>query len=194
MIDLPRVTLIALTGRDIDAHWKMLDKSQEGINFGAIKLIEKHFDTIDDWSKFVVFNLTDYVDTDYCILVHADGGIIHPELWDNNWLKLDFIGSPFPLPTDDFSYRDIHGNIQRVGNSVSLRSKKLLDLPRKLNMEWKPFHGFYSEDGYISVNMRHVFEEHGCVFGTFEQALKFGKEAELPENKGLDTFLFHKFG
>jgi len=61
-------------------------------------------------------------------------------------------------------------------------------------MEWKPFHGYWHEDGYISVNMRHVFEDNGCRFGTFEQALDFGKEFELPEHKGRDTFLFHSTG
>jgi hypothetical protein len=50
------------------------------------------------------------------------------------------------LPSDDFSYRDIHGNIVSVGNSVSLRSKRLLELPIQLKLPWEPYHGFYNED------------------------------------------------
>lgn len=191
-MELPNVTLICLTNKDLDAHKVALDKSCRCIQFGAVKLIHRpDIDTIDKWNKAIVYELGDYVDTDYAILIHADGYIINPELWNPDWLQYDYIGAPFPLPTDDFSYRDVHGVIQRVGNSVSLRSKKLLDLPKKLGMEWKPFHGFYNEDGYISVNMRHVFEEHGCRFAPLEVAVHFSKEHDIPENIGLKTFAFH---
>jgi hypothetical protein len=58
---------------------------------------------------------------------------------------------PWPIPNDDFSYRDINSELIRCGNSVSLRSKRLIDLPVKLNMEWKAFHGYYNEDGYVLI-------------------------------------------
>jgi len=189
---LKNITLIALTNKDFDVHQGALDKSSEKLDFGAVKLINRPDATsIDEWNRIIVYDLGDYVDTDYAILIHADGYIINPELWNDDWLNYDYIGAPFPLPQDDFSYRDINGKVQRVGNSVSLRSKKLLDLPKKLDMEWKPFHGFYNEDGYISVNMRHIFEEHGCKFAPLDVAKHFSKEHEIPENKGLDTFAFH---
>ncbi len=54
----------------------------------------------------------------------------------DDFLNYDYIGAPYPLPQDNFSYRDIDGNLIRVGNSVSLRSKKLLDLPIQLDLEW----------------------------------------------------------
>jgi hypothetical protein len=56
---------------------------------------------------------------------------------------------------------DINSELIRCGNSVSLRSKRLIDLPVKLNMEWKAFHGYYNEDGYICVNNRHIYKENG---------------------------------
>ncbi len=191
-IKLPNVTLIALTGKNIEGHQKALDYSCLGIEFGAVKLINSPSKSIDEWSQKIVYDLGDYVDTEFALLIHDDGFVVHPERWNPEWLQYDFIGSPFPMPRDTFSYRDIHGNIQRVGNSVSLRSKKLLDLPKKIGMEWKPFHGFYNEDGYISVNMRHVFEEHGCVFAPFDVAIHFGRETPLPENKNIQPFVFHK--
>lgn len=192
MLKLPNVTLIAMSSeRYKEGNQKALDESCKGIEFGAVKLIIRESKDVDEWCKNVVYDLGDYVDTDYAILVHADGYIINPELWNPEWLNYDYIGAPWPLPTDDFSFRDVNGVIQRVGNSVSLRSKKLLDLPKKLGMEWKSFHGFYNEDGYISVNMRHVFEEHGCKFAPLEVAVHFSKEHEIPENAGLKTFMFH---
>lgn len=169
-----------------------MERSSIGIEFGARKIIyDMDIKNIDDWNRKIVYELGDYISTPYALLIHHDGYVINPELWNPEWLNYDYIGAPFPLPTDNFSYRDIYGNIQRVGNSVSLRSKRLLDLPKKLNMEWKPFHGFYNEDGFISVNMRHVFEEHGCKFAPLEVAARFSKEHEIPENKGLQTFMFH---
>ncbi len=192
-LKLPNVTLCCIGSQKYkEQQQKALDYSSRGIEFGAIKNIIVNTNTIDEWNKAVVFDLGDYIDTDFALLIHPDGGIGEPELWRDEWLNYDFIGSPFPLPTDDFSYRDINGKIQRVGNSVSLRSKKLLQLPKKIGMEWKPFHGYYNEDGYISVNMRHVFEEHGCKFAPFEEAVLFGREAPLPENKDLKTFVYHK--
>jgi hypothetical protein len=192
-LQLPQITLVALTNKDFEGHKKAIDESCRGIEFGAVKIIwDEKCTSIDEWNRKIVYELGDYVDTPFALLIHADGYVINPELWDDKWLNYDFIGSPFPLPQDDFSYRDINGKIQRVGNSVSLRSKRLLDLPKKIGMEWKPFHGFYNEDGFISVNMRHVFEEHGCRFAPLEVAVYFGKEHEIPENAGLKTFLFHQ--
>lgn len=192
-LKLPNITLCAFGSEKYkDQHQKMLDYSSRNIEFGAIKNITVPTNSIDEWNRAVVFDLGDHIDTDFALLIHADGGIGEPELWRDEWLNYDYIGSPFPLPNDNFSYRDINGKIQRVGNSVSLRSKKLLQLPKKIGMEWKSFYGFYNEDGYICVNMRHIFEENGCKFAPFEEALPFGREMPLPENKGLKTFVYHK--
>jgi hypothetical protein len=189
---LPNVTLICVTGHKFPEHQKAIEKSCEGIQFGAVKTIIKKFDSSDEWSKYIVYNLTDYVETDYCLLIHADGYVIHPELWNPKWLGYDFCGSPWPLPKDTFSYRDENGKIIRVGNSVGLRSKKLLDLPRKLNLPWEPLHGYLNEDGMLTVKWRTLFESHGITYIPFEEALIFGREAPLPEYTG-DTFLFHTY-
>ena len=195
MINLPQITLIALTSKNVPEHEEAIKKSSEGIKFGATKIIyDFDIKSVDEWCHEIVYNLGDYVQTDYALLIHGDGYVIHPELWNPEWLKYDYIGAPFPLPTDSFSYRDINGIIQRVGNSVGLRSKKLMQLPKKIGMEWKPFHGYWNEDGFISVNNRHIFEEHGCKFAPLEVAVHFSKEHEIPENKGLETFMFHQIG
>lgn len=193
-LHLPNVTLCCFGSEKYrDQQQNALDYSASKVSFGAVKNIIVPTNNIDEWNRAVVFDLGDHIETDYALLIHPDGGVGNPLAWDNKWLEYDFIGSPFPLPTDDFSYRDVHGNIQRVGNSVSLRSKKLMQLPKKLGMEWKSFHGFYNEDGYISVNMRNVFEEHGCVFAPFEEAVKFGCETMLPEHElHIDPFVYHK--
>lgn len=195
MIKLPQITLVALTGLGykVDEHLKALQESSREIEFGEIKLIQLgSIKTIDDWNKAIIYDLHNYISTDYCLLVHADGYVVNPQAWQNDWLNYDYIGAPFPLPQDNFSYRDKNGTIQRVGNSVSLRSKKLLGLASQLQLDWQPFHGFYNEDGFICVNNRHIYEAAGMKFAPLDVAVHFSKEHEIPENKNIQTFAFHQ--
>lgn len=192
-IKLPNVTLVAVGNTQIEGMKKALEYSCSGIEWGEVSLIKPtNVKNIDDWSRFIVFELGEAITTDYALLIHPDGFVVHPELWDWNWLNYDFIGSPWPLPTDDYSYRDVDGDIVRVGNSVSLRSKKLLDLPKKLGLEWREYYGNMHEDGFICCHNRHILEEHGCKFAPLEIAAKFGREVPIPENENIDTFVFHK--
>lgn len=192
MLELPQVTLIALTNKDFEAHKTAMDISSLGIKWGGKKIIwDDTLTSIDDWNKKIVYDLWKYVDTEFAFLFHGDGYVIHPELWNPNWLKYDYIGAPWPLPTDHFSYRDEQKNLVRVGNSVGLRSRRLLKLPTDLNMEWKAYHGYTNEDGFFCCNNKVLFEKHGMKFAPLEVALTFSKEHEIPENKNITTFAFH---
>lgn len=192
MISLPSVTLIALTNKDFTGHKRAIDISTEGIEFGAVKIIwDEGMKSIDDWNYKIIYELHNYVQTDYALLVHADGYVRNPGLWDPSWLQYDYIGAPWPLPRDDYSYRTPDGEIVRVGNSVSLRSKRLLELPSKLHLPWRSFYGNTNEDGFLCVHNRKILEENGCTFAPLEAAVHFSKEWEIPENDGLDTFAFH---
>lgn len=191
MLKLPDVTLIALTNKDFEAHKQAVDKSCKHIEFGAVKIIwDEKCNSIDEWNRKIVYELPSYVQTSHAMLIHADGYVINPDLWNPDWLSLDYIGAPWPLPQDDYSYRDPFGNIVRVGNSVSLRSKKLMNACADL--EWKSYFGNTNEDGFICVHNRHILENRGCKFATFEQAVYFSKEHELPENRRTQTFAFHQ--
>lgn len=192
MISLPDVTLILLTN-DFTGAKEAMNKSSEEIVFGGSKIIIDHkCNSIDEWNRKIIYELPNYVFTSHTLLIHQDGYVINPHLWKDEWLELDYIGSPWPLPRDNYSYRDEQGELQRVGNSVSLRSKKLMELVR--TREWKSYYGNTNEDGFICCHNRKWLESQGCKFATFEQALVFGKEHELPENRGLDTFVFHNVG
>lgn len=191
-LQLPNVTLICLTNLDFEGHKMALDKSCEGIEWGGVKLIwDESIRDINDWNYKIVFDLWKYVDTPYAMLIHADGYVIRPDLWRDEFLKYDYIGAPWPLPQDDYSYRDFYGNLQRVGNSVSIRSYDMLHKPFELGLEWKEYYGNTNEDGFLSVHNRHILEEAGLTFAPIEVAKHFSKEHEIPDNKGLDTFAFH---
>lgn len=193
MLKLPNVSLICLTGKDFQIHKKAIDKSCEGIEFGAVKIIwDEKIKSIDDWNYKIIYELHKYVETDFALLIHPDGYVINPHLWNEEWLQYDYIGAPWPLPQDDYSYRTDAGELVRVGNSVSLRSKKILELPSKLGLEWKPNdYGFTNEDGFLCVHNRDILREHGMKFAPLEVAVHFSKEHEIPENVGVKTFAFH---
>ena len=193
MVDLPQVTLILLSGLGYrtKANIHALEYSQREINFGAVKYIQLgDIENIDDWSKATIYELPKYIDTDFCLLIHENGFVVNPEMWNESWLSYDYIGSPWPLPSDDFSYRDDMGRISRVGNSVSLRSKRLMNAVS--TREWKPYYGFYNEDGFISCHNKGWLESQGCAFAPLEVAKHFGRELEIPENQDVTKpFVFH---
>ena len=207
MLNLDNVTLIAITSVKLDRTIKALEYSSKGIEFGAIKLVSHEkpeglpkkiihemcpkMSDIDEWNFAAIYELPKHVDTDFCLLIHDDGFVVSPSSWRDEFLDYDYIGAPFPLPQDDFSFRDINGDLIRVGNSVSIRSKRLLDLPLELNLEWKPFHGYYNEDGFICVNYRHKYLDAGMRFADIDIAKYFSHEKELPETQGIVPFAFH---
>jgi glycosyltransferase involved in cell wall biosynthesis len=208
-IQLPNVTLVAMATRNVEETLQALNYSCKGVEYGSVKLLshytpyglEKNIEfiriekikSIDDWSYKIIYELNQYIDTEFALLVHADGFVVNPSSWKNEFLDYDYIGAPWPLPKDNFSYRDTYGNIVRVGNSVSLRSKRLLELPIKLNMPWEPFHGYWNEDGFICVKNKHIYEANGMKFATLDVAKYFSHEAMIPEVKAIKPFMFHKW-
>ena len=194
MLQLPDVTLIALTNKDFDGHKRALDTSSQGIEWGDRKIIwDETIRSIDDWNYKIVFELFKYVKTEYAFLFHADGYVINPHLWNPQWLEYDYVGAPWPLPRDDYSYRDEDGNVIRVGNSVSLRSRSMLIAPHIHNLQakWRAYYGNTNEDGFLCCHNRKYLECMGMKYAPLDVAKHFSKEHTIPENEHLDTFAFH---
>ena len=208
-IQLRNVTLVAMATKNVEETLQALIYSCKGIEFGSVKLLSHYtpygidkkvefiriekINSIDEWSYKIIYELNQYIETDFALLVHADGFVVNPTSWKDEFLDYDYIGAPWPLPKDNFSYRDIHGNIVRIGNSVSMRSKRLLELPIKLNMPWEPYHGYWNEDGFICVKNKHIYEANGMKFATLEVAKYFSHEAMIPEVCNIKPFMFHKW-
>lgn len=208
-LKLPNVTLIAVATRNVEENLKALLYSCQDIEFGCVKLLSHYtpfyndneinfvriqkMKNIDEWSRFIVYDLNSYIDTDYILLVHSDGFVVNASSWRQEFLNYDYIGAPWPIPKDDFSYRDIYGNIVRVGNSVSLRSKKLLALPNKAKIPWEADHGYFNEDGFICVKNKHIFEANGMKFAQIDTAKYFAHESMIPEIINIKPFVFHKW-
>lgn len=208
MINLNNITLVSVSSIKIDRIIKILNFCSQKIKFADIKFITDKevinnnnnikiikcdiIDNIDKYSKYIVYDLHKHIETDFALIVQEDGFIINPESWKNEFLQYDYIGAPWPIPTDNFSYKDPFNNIIRVGNGgFSLRSKKLLSLPSQLNLPWIPYHGFYNEDGFFCIHNKHIFEQYGCKFADIDIAKYFSHEVQIPEINGITPFGFH---
>jgi hypothetical protein len=210
MLELSNVTLVTMTSTGIYSALKALLYSSRGIKFARVLFISHKkplflpgkvdFQStspirgLDEYSYRTIFELPKYIDTEFAMLIHADGFVVNPASWRAEFLDYDYIGAPFALPKDDFSYRDAFGNIVRVGNGgVSLRSKRLMGLAVKLELPWEPFHGHFNEDGFICCKNRHVYENNGMKFAPLEVAKYFSHERMIPEIEGVRPFAFHKW-
>ena len=223
MIELSDVTLISVDTTDnLEGTLNGIYTSMSGINFGAIKLITtkeqieknpglkeegfvleesvREIKNYNDYNYYVIYCLHNHVETSHCLLVQPDGFVLFPDKWDDEWLKYDYIGAPWPLVKD--SYIDPFGNHHQVGNGgFSLRSKKLLEVPTKVEVPWEtnnsdfywmpPGVVNYHEDGNICVHNRHIFVEQGCEFAPVDVAARFSQENRIPECEGITPFGFH---
>lgn len=212
-LQLPQVTLCAMTSVFVNETLKAMEYSMKGIDFGAAIIIThekpkhlpqgityKYIEPLTDIDCFnykAVYDLGDYIETDFALLIQYDGFVVNPDMWQDAFLDYDYIGSPWPMPAegDRTTYRDIGGNLCRVGNSVSIRSKRLLDFPKEAKIPWTPEKGLFNEDGFICCRNRHLFEAAGMRFAPLELAIYFGHEHMVPEieGKGIKPFVFHKW-
>jgi hypothetical protein len=209
-LKLPRVTLVAMTSVNIYETIQAMKYSMREIEFGdAVLITDKKplflpkeiryshtskLDSIDAFNYKMVYELGDHIKTDFCLVVHADGFVIHPELWRDEFLDYDYIGSPWPLPTNDYAYRDSNGEISRVGNSVSIRSMRLMKYPVEHNLKWeKVYDDVYNEDVFLCCTHKNEMERDGLKWAPLEVAVRFAREHALPENKGIEPFAFHKW-
>ena len=206
MLNLKNITLVAMSSIDIDKTIKALEYSAKDINFHDIKLITDvpishdnikvcyidKISSIDQWNYNIFFNLTNYIDSEYAILIHDDGFIINAESWRQEFLEYDYIGAPWAYCNNCFIAKS--GEHIRVGNSVSLRSKKLMDIPNRLKIPWQKFDNNYNEDSQICVHNRHIFVDNRIKFAPLDVAKYFSHETEIPELSSIKPFAFHNYG
>jgi hypothetical protein len=205
MLNLDNVTIISATSINSDKTLKAIEYSMGGIKFAAAKLLTSEDVSsenveivkirkmnIEEYSRLIVFDLPQYVDTEYLLLIQYDGFVVNPGSWKKDFFDYDYIGAPWPPPTDSFSYRDPMGNIIRVGNGgFSFRSLKLCKVAKDLDLEWKSYYGYYNEDGFITCHNRAIYEEQGCTFAPLNVAKYFSHECYIPELAGITPFGFH---
>lgn len=204
MIELPEVTLVAVSSIELPRTLRAIKQSQLGIDFGAVLLVSHcrpHFlsekvtyverpriKSLDEYSRFMLYDLVDLISTDFALVIQHDGFVANPSAWDPTFLNYDYIGAPWP-PNTHF---DSDGNSVEVGNGgFSLRSIKLLSAFNELGL---PFTdngtGYFNEDGQICVYYREALKAHGISFAPVEVARRFSVESD--DNEELNQpFGFH---
>jgi hypothetical protein len=186
---LPDVTLFGIDSHDKSGIRRAAEISRRGIEFGAVKIITDDLFTKggnterrrQDYSKFMIKELTKHFNTSHVLTIHADGYVLYPTAWDNDWLEYDYIGATW-------WYKDG----MNVGNGgFSLRSKKLCDILAQFDLEGGHYH---PEDHHICRTYRPALERLGVKFAPAEVADKFSIEAygvPKPNNAWCGQFGFH---
>jgi len=205
MIKLSNVTLVSVSSVKIQETINALQKSMEGIEFYEALFISHEkpnnlpdnitfiycpkINNIDEYSKFMLFDLANFIKSDFALVVQYDGYVLRPHKWIDEFLNYDYIGAPWP--------KNVHFNGDlniRVGNGgFTLRSKKLMNCLNDLNL---PFTdngtGFYNEDGVLCNYYRRELENYGVKFATPEIAAMFSHETNCDEDVD-EPFGFHKY-
>jgi hypothetical protein len=224
MLDLSRVTLFAIDNTNrIEGTIKSLYTSMGFAKFGSVKLAtsDEHINkyskdllkdgiiceqmipnitNMDEYSHYILYELHKHVDTEYVLITQDHAFVINPESWTDEFFEYDYIGAPWPY--SETAFITPFGEHIRCGNGgFSLRSKKLLELPSKVDIpfnvaEQSEFYKMFgsvntNEDGNICVHNRHIFIENGCKFPSVEIASKFSYETPVSENQGIVPFGFH---
>lgn len=159
--------------KDIDFYKVLFLSDKKPYNFPEyfdFTQIPQIKDACYDYSRFVLYELGNYINSDFCIIVHADGYITNADKWDDNFLNYDYIGSPWRKVGDGYDSR-------RVGNGgFSLRSKKLLEYCKQMDCRLNS-----NEDILICKVYGAALEKVGIKFAPIEVAAKFSQEEVLDD-------------
>lgn len=183
-LQLKDTTLICVDCRDISRTVNVMERCEELVEFGAVKLLThlptdyKHKVEITNISTHVMYSIFmlkeihKYVDTKYMLVVQADGFILNADSWDESWKQYDYIG---PI----LNQWDIVGN-----GGFSFRSKALMAYMSTLFPEWnvtpedadrlQSKMSCY-EDGAISMNYKELIEVNGFKVAPLDVAGKFAQ-------------------
>ena len=146
------------------------------------------------YSKGILKALHQYFTTTHCLVVQADGFIVNPGLWTDEFLRYDYIGAPWPeqLRGEPGGWT-LQLNRNRVGNGgFSLRSRKLMSMASEIDFDRLDY-PTRSEDIVLCHYMYEEFHGRGARYAPVDVAARFSMEIPAPEHRDhLDgVFGFH---
>tara|TARA_Y100000590_G_C15646524_1_gene987091 strand:+ start:921 stop:1622 length:702 start_codon:yes stop_codon:yes gene_type:complete len=191
-LKLPNVTILAATSSEVEAAQLSIRISLHNIEFGGAKLLcssepkKKYPDieyipisplnNVDSYNKLIFQNLHKYFKTSHCLIVQADGFVVNARLWNNEFLKFDYIGGPWPdkIQVNPDVLLDLKKN--PVGNGgFSLRSRKLVETTAKIDFDSLKF-PLKSEDVVICYYLYKKMINSGILFAPPKLAAQFSME------------------
>lgn len=205
-LSLPKVTLVSVSSVAPERNLKALEWCVDLVDFADCKLITDKeipsdskrikvekcglLGSIDEYSKFMIYDLDNYIETPFALVVQPDGVLVNPNSWTDDFLDFDYIGAPWP----EGMFVDDKGENIRVGNGgFSLRSKKLLSFFKDHNIPWVSYRGSYNEDGFISMANLDLLRSRGIKFPSASLAYKFSRELECSDLLQENPFGFHNY-
>lgn len=201
---LKNVSLVAVSSIKIDETIFALMESAKEIDYFEIIFISHEepknlpagikfkkcdrLKSIEDYNYFMLFKLSEYIYSEFSLVVQYDGYVLHPNKWHSEFLHYDYIGALWPK---NYYFLKTGENI-RVGNGgFSLRSKKLLNIFNDLEIVFKDKNiSSYNEDSVICLYCRRILETHGIKFAPVSIASMFSTE-ELFNDPSKESFGFH---
>ncbi len=177
-LQLPQVTLCAVTSVNVQATVRALETCLAQIEFAACRLFTDadirpehpgimvvpiaRIGSATAYSDFLLTEMVDHVETSHCLVIQWDGHVIDAGRWLPEFLDYDYIGASWP------QFDDGHD----VGNGgFSLRSRQLMTLCRDPG-----FRGFHPEDIAIGRANRDWLERRGMRFAPKVIADSFAAE------------------
>jgi hypothetical protein len=195
-IDLPAITVCAIDCVVPDLALRSLRRSMAQCRFGAAKLLTssacRHDDvetilidpitSIEDYSRFVMKSLAQYIDTQFALVTQWDGYVTNAAAWSEEFLAFDYVGAKWS--EDIVSGRGCPPD-RNVGNGgFSLRSDIFLGAGSD-----PKFIQTHPEDTHLCGAYRPYLEEaYGIRFASGSVADRFSFEILLPESR---PFGFH---
>jgi hypothetical protein len=192
MLSLPNVTLLCVETRNPSlAHW-VIERCMRDTQFAKVVLLTNEdrvierkpgieyvqapdIRTTEDYSDLLLTNIRQYVEGTHVLIIQWDSFVIHPELWTNEFLNYDYIGSAWP-----------HHPENPVGNGgFSLRSVKLLEAIKKPG-----FNKRHPEDYCICVDNKAFLEEQ-CDIKI--APTRIAEQFAIERTPWHDAFGFHGF-
>ena len=192
-LNLSNITLLGVDCVNVERLQAAMNVCQKDIEFGAVKLLTSlptddkrlvkisHIGSVEEYSKFCVSDLKDYVDTDFVLIVQYDGFILNSESWTDEFLKYDYIGAPWLVA--DWSIRDFNFPESLLGTMVvgnggfCLRSRKFLEVSAKLMSEGK-IPQVHPEDVSLCIWHKDLLDKEGIKIAPPDLASIFSIEGD----------------
>jgi hypothetical protein len=158
---LPYVQLVCIDNLHIEKAKAAIDRCTSHIDFAEVTFIhDAPVRSKEDYSRFVMKELVDFINYPYVMICQYDGFVINPYLWQDRFLEYDYIGAPW--------WYDFHN----VGNGgLSIRSHELMQEIAKDEYEIT-----HPEDDVIGRRYRSQLERKGFLFAPEWLAKQFSFE------------------
>src|SRR5688500_13116139 len=109
MIEIPHLTMICVDCVNHGGAIAAIKKSLQQIKPArTVFLTDRHFNVEGvevviipkirskrEYSHFIIKELYKYVDTTHCLVMQADGYVLHGECWKDEFLDWDYAGGPW---------------------------------------------------------------------------------------------------